>query len=37
MVSPGLNLLAKCRTEGCPAFKDFVYVKKGFGTFNIAK
>lgn len=35
-VKSGLNLLGKCKKEGCEAHKQFVYIQKGFGTFDMA-
>ena len=36
VVFPGYTPFALCRTEACPAFKDTVYVSKGFGVFKVS-
>ncbi len=36
-VAPGLNFKAKCTNKACRQYKNIVYIKKGFGTFNLQK
>ncbi len=36
-MAPGLNLLAICRNKNCFAFNEWVWIKKGFGMFQIGE
>jgi len=36
-ITQGLNLQAKCLVNSCRAYDQFVYIPKGFGTFNIVQ
>jgi len=36
-IDKGLNLLGICQNKSCEAFRQQVYIIKGFGTFNMNK